>query len=236
MPRPTHLAAAAALACAASSASAQPIANSTTDYSGVQGSHGWYYGYWDRTGDASGVYDPSKFTLMPAFAGGVWSVAPGTYWTSLSADGAHPNGTTTSLGRLPHEQWAIRRYVPTADAVLTVEGTFGKEPYGMGGDGTTALILVGGTPSYASTVGGTAAPGAFAASLGLVTAGTPIDFVLTPGPNDDDHDDSSELTAMLSASVSVTNTPEPGAVALLVLGLPAAALLRRRAGAPQAPR
>lgn len=219
---------AAALLCAASTAAAQPVANSVSDFSGVQGDKGWFYGYWDRTTDANGAYSPSEFTLMQNYSGGAWSAEPGTFWTLLRSTGAHPNGTTTSGGRTPDEQWAIRRYVPTVSADLSVSGLFGKESYGMGGDGATALILVGGNVLYSSTIGGMTAPTAYAVNLGYVAAGTPIDIILTPGPNADDRYDSSRLTAAITATGVTTTTPEPATLASLAGGVTVLGAFARR--------
>ncbi len=99
------------------------IANSVTDFSGVQGQANWSYGYWSRIADDDGIYQDANF--IP-FAANLWN---GSRWkwltpdaeTELNAQGGRPTGVNLSFGRPEH--WAIRRYVSEFDGPLRISGT-----------------------------------------------------------------------------------------------------------------
>ena len=79
------------------------IADSVTDFSGVQGQNEWFYGFYQ------GTFASPGFQQMSAFDSGNWYVNNGVVWTSLEDVGGHPNGFTTSGGRTSVDQWAVRR-------------------------------------------------------------------------------------------------------------------------------
>ena len=136
---------------------------------------------WDRRNccvlDANDSYAPGEFVPFAAFTGsGQWVGTPagaptsGT-WTSIWAEGAHPNGTNSG----GDEVWSVRRYVAEQAGDFTVDGTFGKTD--LAGFGVRRMIFVDGVQrpitfdlatGPAMTVGGTEAPRAFSANLGAL--------------------------------------------------------------------
>jgi hypothetical protein len=101
------------------------IANSITEFSGVQGSNGWRHGYRNFTLDGGGInYDPeTQFIpyvggegmgpwdgVNQQWTGNAWDLeTAGTGpWTYLGSTSVHPNGTNS----FPFEEhWAIRRWI-----------------------------------------------------------------------------------------------------------------------------
>jgi len=142
----------AASCCAVSSAHAQ-VADSQGDFSGVQGQHGWYYGYYN------GAQNPSGFQHMPlfnVFAPNVWSRtanAPGGYWVFLSSIGGHPSGTRGISGRIPAVHAAVRRFSFVEGGPVTVSGTLRKvvETCGIG---VTGRIFVNGVEVWSQSIAG----------------------------------------------------------------------------------
>src|SRR5580765_4931448 len=61
------------LILAGSIARAQTIADSVANFSGTQGSNGWYYGYYDVTGDVVPGYNPTNdFRQFTIWDGTAW--------------------------------------------------------------------------------------------------------------------------------------------------------------------
>lgn len=107
------------------------IGDSVTNFSGVQGANGWYYGYWDKKNDFDGAYATNDFVPFPNDGGayGVSNYWNGTAWdwygdpppyTSLTADGGHPNANNGDPLRADH--WAIRRFVNSFDGPVKISG------------------------------------------------------------------------------------------------------------------
>jgi Concanavalin A-like lectin/glucanases superfamily/Immunoglobulin domain len=130
--------------------SAAPIADSSTGFSGVQGSNGWWYGYYDVTGDLIAGYDPTNdFAQMAYFDGSIWWPDAGnSYWTSMDADAAHPNGATNDVGRTLREQWAVRRWVSTVTDTARIHGHIADHDLCCGGDGVTTMVFVNGVKLF----------------------------------------------------------------------------------------
>jgi len=107
------------------------LANSVTEFSGVQGQASWSYGYWNRSSDADGVFSATDFTAFPNSGGGF---GPNNYWTGtvwdwfngdppytqLTSQGGRPTAGNGNAG-LP-EHVAIRRYVSEFDGPLRITG------------------------------------------------------------------------------------------------------------------
>lgn len=99
------------------------IANSVSDFSGVQGQANWFYGYWSRIADDDGFYQDANF--IP-FAANVWN---GTRWkwrtseaeSEINAQGGLPTGVNLTFGRPEH--WVIRRYISEFDGPLRITGS-----------------------------------------------------------------------------------------------------------------
>src|SRR3954469_4802440 len=108
------------------------LANSVTEFSGVQGQANWSYGYWNKKTDADGQYSASEFVPFPNAGGGFGA---NNFWTGAAwgwFNGAPPFTQLTSLGGQPSgdngnaalpSHWAVRRYVSEANGPLKVSGT-----------------------------------------------------------------------------------------------------------------
>jgi hypothetical protein len=206
---------AAAILLSASLPAAAQIANSVTEFSGTQGQNSWNYGFYDRTNDAGGVYNAlTDFQLMTQFDGTTWKVQNGTFWTFLSADTAHPNGTTTSGGRLPVEQWAIRRYTSEVAGTINISGTLAKVQGQTGGNGVTGRIFVDGVEVFTQNIAGSDTTGVNYSFNMNVSGGSLVDFALDPLASDD-LSDSTRFTAVINTVAA----PEAGTGALLLMGV-----------------
>jgi hypothetical protein len=184
----------------ASTAQAANIADSVADFSGVQGQHNWYYGYYQ------GTFAPSAFQLMPTYSltspRDTWVVDYDLplpqYWTRLDKNGGHSNGTTTSEGRTPLEQWSVRRWISGVDGIVSLTGNI-ADLNGQSGNGMIGHIFVdNNTPVY--TVGiknGDDAGINYSVAIN-VTVGTVVDFAIDP-KNSNDWADSTRFTAVIEA-------------------------------------
>ena len=172
------------------------LADSVVGFSGVQGSDGWSYGYWDRTADADGSYDPATdfrellhhgddprngLSTHSAFTtGDLWFLEDGRFYTSLWAGGGHPHGTMDLGAYASAEHWVVRRWVSTADARVEFRGHAGKTmPWGAnwGGDVIVRIVVGGDTVFEAALDDG----GQAYQASGRVEVGTPVDFLIGPG-------------------------------------------------------
>src|ERR1700674_4204075 len=132
------------LAAATAKVCAQTIADSVVDYSGTQGLNGWWYGYYDVSGDTVPGYDPTNdFAQCTIWDGSVWWVGD-SVWTSFARSSCHPNGAVNSPGATAREQWGVRRWVSTVTGAFQVHGHIAKENTACG-DGTTAMVFLNGT-------------------------------------------------------------------------------------------
>jgi len=107
------------------------IADSVSEFSGVQGQNNWSYGYWNRKTDADGQYAPTEFVSFPN-AGGGWSANnfwSGTAWdwfngdppfTQLTAQGGWPTASGGSPALADH--WAVRRYLCESKGPVKITG------------------------------------------------------------------------------------------------------------------
>ena len=167
------------------------VANSVTDFSGVQGQDGWEYGAWYKSIDTDGIYEATEFkaavsrSFLPEL--GIWDFGPGgsSPNTELTADGGQP-----SAGFLT--QWAVRRWVSEAEGEITISGTLGNED--SSGDGIVGRILVNGNEVFQRAVNGTSGEYSVTTTVAL---GDAIDFAIDGGIADDDTGDRSTFTASI---------------------------------------
>ena len=166
------------------------IANSVTEFSGVQGHKNWYYGYYD------GPFTSSDFQQMTQFSGG-WFNQYENYWTFLSASGGHPNGVITGGGRTPVEQWAVRRWVSEVDGEIQIYGTLAKADVG-GGNGIIGHIFVDGVEVWSQSIAGTDGTGVNYQITTKVKLNSVVDFAIDPKDANDGVDTTS-FTAQINA-------------------------------------
>jgi hypothetical protein len=171
------------------------IADSVSDFSGTQGQNNWYYGYYaDPTHPSLTQMPDFVLNYHPTF-GSTWFADNNQYWTSLWAIGGHPQSINTSGGRIPTNQWAVRRWTSPTAGQLTVSGVVAKLN-GDGGDGTIEHILVDGTEVWSKTIGGFDTTDAAYRTQITVNVGSNVDFAIDPNTND--LADATKFTATIS--------------------------------------
>lgn len=175
--------AASVLASGSATAQTTNIGSSLLEYSNVQGTNGWTYGYYNRTADVGGVYSGTEFQNMPV-AGGGYAIGGNPPWTSIANNlTGHPNGTNNGA-----EHWIARRYTVGAGeggAAFDINWLLRKNNT-VCGDGVTGFIYHNGTQIDSLAIAGNAGTGSLRrASIPLVSAGDTIDLMVSPTSNDD---------------------------------------------------
>lgn len=175
------------------------ITDSVKDFSDEQGKNNWFYGYME-----SPFQTLSDFKLMEENnEDGTWFVKENVFWTAITSQTLHPQGEVTSGGRTPLEQWAVRRWESDFNGDINISGVFEKFNTG-GGDGTSGFIYVDGVNVWEKQI---AFDGGVNYEINTsVKNGSKVDFVLTPGVNSDDRNDTTKFTALI---ISDTNIEEP---------------------------
>ncbi|MFO0847151.1 MAG: putative Ig domain-containing protein [Gemmataceae bacterium] len=173
------------------------LADSVCDFSGTQGSGGWYYGYYD--GPSPSSVDVNDLQLMPEFVpdghsivGDIWWHQEGKYWTSLWAVGGHGNGFSigTSPPRDRDAQWAVRRWVSEITGEVTVTGHLAKLGQGdsVGGNGFVGRVLVNGVEVWSQFIGPVDRTGVDYSLRLSVREGDQVDFAIDPFDGNDQQD------------------------------------------------
>ena len=198
------------------------VADSVAEFSDVQGTDNWYYGYYD--GDLS----PETFKLMPVYGDmslGVWNFAtdvwfvqagPGGYWTNLAANFSVSNGTNGNHGRLPEEQWSVRRWISEVSGEIDISVDIAA----LQGGRMFADIIVDGDSVFRQQ----APPYPTVTSYDVTTTvenGSTVDFVVSPN-NHYDVDGTTMFTAVIDA------VPEPCSLTLAIFALPLLLFRRRK--------
>lgn len=172
--------------CLAGGVDAQvEIANSVSDFSGVQGQNGWRYGQY-------AAFDHAGFTQLSTYNGSYWedTQAFSTPW--VLATGGHPGVTDLS--------WSVRRWTAGISGDIRITGSFYSGDIWCG-DGTHVRILHNGTEVYQYLDINTETPVPYAVEL-AITAGDMIDFAIDPIT--DGGCDRTEFTASIMLYVEVS--------------------------------
>ncbi len=207
----THRAALAAVVVSAialfgaSTASAVEVGNSVTEFSGVQGTNNWSYGYHNET--ANSPYDAADFIPFSSSAAPVsdfgfhvpsnkwdWFNAAGNAnaggasnppWTEITQNGGHPNGTNNTT-----EQWAVRRWTSTVNGGVNIDLQVAKT--NPNGTGVTAHAFVNGMPEAVIPIAGNDTTGrTWSVHIPNLSIGDVVDIALDPtGPSGDSSDGS----------------------------------------------
>lgn len=143
------------------------IANSQAEFSGVQGSKGWYNGFIIHNPEGGTVdYDPNQ-AFIPFVGGagqGAWdgsaqqwtgdswdlNTAGEAPWTFQGALDVHPNGTNNpvTIGGIAdptQEQWVVRRWVAAELAAPTNATVIWQvRKTNLNNDGVTGLLFING--------------------------------------------------------------------------------------------
>ena len=171
--------------------SAGILADSTTDFSGTQGSRNWYYGYFPNG-------DPHSFTQLPYFNAQTKTWQQATCCPPFTQVGANsfsqPNGTNNG-----QEQWAVREWQSTFSGPIVVRGRLAKVDISYTSTGVYGRVFLNHqqvtiTPLVTDYNG-------VAYSVALtVAAGDVIDFALAA--NGPDSNDLSYLSATISSTAN----------------------------------
>jgi len=172
----------------------QVVADSITGFSGKQGASGWSYGYWDHTSDVDKSYSQtSDFQFLRHFGsdpinhlstrpelgtGKLWTLQDGLYYTSLWAEGGHPNGTMELGAHAQVEHWAVRRWVSTVNGPISISGHAAKVLATNWGGGVQTLIIVDGRTVFSAAIDNR---GTTYSVNATVHSGSLVDFLIGPG-------------------------------------------------------
>jgi hypothetical protein len=193
------------------------LADSLDDwsFSGTQGTNGWFYGAYDFTSDADGIYTPAEFqqfvndgsgvVTYPTnqWDGGTWRLVanpdnpdpnPDGPWTFIAREDLHPNGANSAPGL---ELWSMRRWVSNyAGPVTAIWNTRKQDGTNGCHTGVTGRLFLNGVQVDAAATNSSS--GGTRALLGLVAVGDVVDLALDPtgvgatdGTNDYDYCDGS---------------------------------------------
>jgi len=171
-------------------ARAQPevYADSVAEFSGVQTTNHWDYGFYN--GDSPLPWTPQDFDFLPTYdqgVGPVWyrQLGVGGYWTAINALAMHPNGSASVGGRMNEENWAVRRWLATRRLPARIVGQVHDAAGAAGADGVTVKVFANGLEVFSRDLDDGDTTGFDLDIPVCLYVGSPIDFVLTPrGPSD----------------------------------------------------
>lgn len=157
-----------------------PLADSFSDFRGTQGNNGWEYGY--ALPASATPTSPAWFQPLPVFDAGNWLIDSDLHWTFVGRGTMHPNGTLTSGGRQPVEQWPVLRWTAVAAGRLRVLVS-ARDLNADGGNGVIVRMFQDGVEVRAETLanGGTTS---FEVTADVVV-GSRLDLAIDPNASDD---------------------------------------------------
>ena len=198
----------------ANSAGATVLADSITDFSGDQGSNGWFYGYRNVTADGKGLSYDAAADFIPfdasLWVNAVWDLdagAGGAPWTTIDKEAIHPNGANNA-----EEHWAIRRWSAselTGTTLVTVTWQMRKQNVG-GGNGVTGALYVNGQRKQAATIAFNNAVGVTNVCYLSTKPADLIDLILSPVGTDGVSDDGSDGSLNSMRIETATDTDGDG--------------------------
>ena len=187
---------------------AATVADSVSEFSGVQGQDSWFYGQYS-------AFNPSGFAQLTSFNGTQWEGSQLFNTPYLNASGGHPG--TENLN------WAVRRWVSEVTGPVTISGNF-YDLDTSGGDGSNIRIYLNSSGIFSSlNIPSSTTPFSLTASINL---GDSLDFVIDPRL--DPVADATHFTALISSTV-----PIPPSVWLFGSGLLGLVGIARRTKAAQ---
>ena len=177
----------------------QFLGDSVWEFSNVQGTNGWNYGYYNLTGDLTAGYDPAADFQLMATSGSGYAVGGNPPWTNIFALTGHPNGTNNGA-----EHWAIRRYTIQPGEAGNLALSWFLRDTGPGGDGVIGAVLLNGTEVATQALAAGDTTGLRMSVNLTVSAGDKLDLALKPGLTDGN--DSAEFGMRLIGKRQVTFT------------------------------
>ena len=219
--------------------SAAVIANSSLEYSNVQGQDAWSYGFFNLTAKGS-AYAPGDFTRFDTFdvlrqswiPSAAQVGATNIEFLNTNQLGGHPNGI--GPGAQNSVIWAMRRYTSEVNGTVAIDFDLHKlNTINPQGGGITGHIFVDGVEVFNGIIANADGVGVQATVLRSVHIGSLIDFAidprgLVPLQGNDGLDsaraDGTIFTAVLRDGIVL---PEPPTALLVALPLLLGALKRR---------
>ncbi len=130
--------------------SVELLADSSLDFSGVQGHNGWYYGYYDQRDDVengNAVYDAEDFIQFDdsVWNGRAWDLVDNPAigrgpWVELTCPGGHPSGNGQGDDSV---HWAVRRWESMIAGEVEIDCFFFRQDSGIG-DGAVGRVFLNG--------------------------------------------------------------------------------------------
>lgn len=161
------------------------LADSVSDFGGIQGTNNWHYGVWTENFDSDKIYAASEFGPIASNQFNIFNLSWEVNGTSTTLDA---NGGTPGDGFFI--QWAIRRWESETEGPVTIRGTLADtDPSGTGAVGR---IFLNGTEIYQQPINGDSFEYEVTANVQL---GDFIDFAIDPGEGDNASGDSTTFTA-----------------------------------------
>ncbi|KPL08093.1 hypothetical protein AMJ86_01930 [bacterium SM23_57] len=168
------------------------VADTASEFSGLQGQDNWYYGFYDGIGTVP--YSTSDFEVFPYFGEtqykfslpAHWYIDDSIYGSVLWDGGWHPHGSP--------EHWVVRRWISEVAGTISIRGTLRKLDDG-GGDGIMGHIIIDGEEVWSQYVSYDNTAGIDYNIIVGVNKGSYVDFAVAPNQNSDY--DSTSFTAAL---------------------------------------
>jgi len=149
------------------------LADSSADFSCIQGKGNWYYGY------SLNGYSKAGFTQLGYCDGSHWFIANGVPYPHCSGGSAHPTAVASN-GAL---RWVVRRWVSTVAGAILISGHIAKYNT-SGGDGVTGYVFVDGVQKWSQKIVYNDAVGKDYSISTTVAVGSLVDFVVSPDSGD----------------------------------------------------
>ncbi|MBM3836901.1 MAG: hypothetical protein FJ398_02865 [Verrucomicrobia bacterium] len=213
------------------------IANSITEFSGVQGTNGWFNGYRNFTADGGATnYNPTVDFI--AYKGGpgqgtwdgdaqqwngaAWNLNIGGSgpWTSQGAQDTHPNGENS----FPNEEhWTVRRWVSTELSKVTPAAiNWQVRKTNLGGDGVSGALYVNGKLLDSITIDGPNGTNPVRRVYANLTPGDIVDVTLSPqGINNRTDGRDGSITWFTVDTRIPANSRQPDGAVFVPAGAPA---------------
>jgi hypothetical protein len=154
---------------------ADVLADSTADFSSVQGAKNWYYGYFPG-GSINSFTQLPKYTLNAQQ--NFWQQTTfGPPWTLVGASSEmHPNGAESGS-----EQWAVREWISTFSGIAIIGGRIFKlDTSNPSSTGVYGRIYLNHSQIWNQFIAGTDGTGVIYSLSVVLQAGDVLDFALAP--------------------------------------------------------